>query len=77
MILPFLVSTYARNIYMTGTARFATIPEGYRSDVMGYAAKNYYIDDIDRAKSNGWVTAQEHEDTLARKTEEDPQYRPA
>lgn len=76
MNLPFLVSTYARNIYMTGTARFSTIPVGYHADVKGYAAKNYYVDDIDRAQAKGWISQQEYDDTIALKTEVDPQYRP-
>ena len=74
---PFLVSTYARNVYLTGKTKFAGIPASYVADVKGYAAKNFYIDDIDAALENGWITQAEHDETLALKGPTDPQYRPA
>lgn len=77
IILAFRVSTYARNIYMTGTERLTGIPESYRSPAMGYAAKNYYIDTLDNALHKSWLTPEEYDQTLALKTEDDPLYRPA
>jgi hypothetical protein len=71
---PFLVSTYARNIYLIGKERFTArdgckgIPAGYVADVKDFAAKNYFIDDIDHALANGWITAEEHQQTLDLKT---------
>jgi hypothetical protein len=41
------------------------------------AAEAYYIDDIDRALSQGYITPEEHADTLALKGPTDPQYRAA
>lgn len=76
-VLPFRTSTYARNIYMYGTTRFADIPAEYVQPVKQFAADTYYIDDIGRAFTNGWISQAEHDETLALKTADDPQYRPA
>lgn len=74
-----LVNSYAANVYMTGRNSLsnigATRPE-YVAPVMKRAAEHYYIDDIDRALTNGWITTEEHADTLALKTPNDPQYSP-
>lgn len=74
-----LVKSYASNIYYTGTNSFANItatrPE-YVEPVKQRAADAYYIDDIDRALTHGWITAEEHAETLALKGAEDPQNRP-
>lgn len=81
-ILSFRVSSYALNIYMTGNQRFTArdgftgIPAEYVTYVKAYAARNYYVDDIDRALENGWITAEEHQETLDLKTDADPQFRP-
>lgn len=74
-----LVKSYATNVYLIGknslTNIAATRPE-YVEPVKQQAATAFYIDDIDRALANGWITPSEHADTLALKTAEDPQYRP-
>ena len=73
-----LVKSYATNVYLTGRNSLANIaltrPE-YVIPVMQYAADTYYIDDIDRALTENWITPIEHADTLALKGMEDPQYR--
>lgn len=73
-----LVKSYATNVYLTGTNSLNNIqntrPE-YVPYVMQYAANTYYIDDIDRALTNGWLTPEQHADTLALKEPDDPQYR--
>lgn len=80
-ILAFRVSTYARNIYMTGTERltareqYGGIPDHYRGPVLQFAAKNYYIESLDHALAKEWLTPEEHQETMALKTAEDPQYR--
>lgn len=76
MILPFRTSTYARNIYLSGTTQFSTIPTEYVDPVKQYAADTYYIDDITNAADKGWITTAERDETLALKDENDPQYRP-
>ena len=74
-----LVRSYATNVYLTGKNSFESIeaqrPE-YVEPVMQYAADNYYVDDIERAAVNGWITPQRAADTIALKGPEDPQYRP-
>ena len=74
-----LVKSYATNVYLTGKNSLANIgstrPE-YVEPVKQQAADTFYIDDIDRALANGWITPVEHADTLALKGEEDPQNRP-
>jgi hypothetical protein len=75
-----LVRSYATNVYLAGKNTLANIratrPE-YEVPVMQYAADNYYINDIDLALQNGYITAQEHADTLALKAADDPQFKPA
>ena len=74
-----LVRSYATNVYLTGRNSLANIgasrPE-YVEPVKQYAADTYYIDVIDKALTEGWITPQEDADTLALKDADDPQYRP-
>lgn len=74
-----LVKSYAVNVYLRGLNSLsnigATRPE-YVEPVKQQAAVTFYIDDIDRALANGWITPVEHADTLALKTADDPQNRP-
>lgn len=79
-----LVRSYASNIYLTGGNSFENIenqpskveyvtPDG--GPVMLHAARNYFLNDIDSALVKGWITPQEHVDTIALKRPDDPQYR--
>ncbi|MGH4139597.1 hypothetical protein [Clostridium sp.] len=43
---------------------------------MQFATETYFIEEIDDALTNAWITAQEHADTLALKGENDPQHLP-
>ncbi|MCP1307788.1 hypothetical protein [Paenibacillus tyrfis] len=76
--LPFLVSTYARNITIFGNERltprdgFKGVPESYCTDVKSYVARNYDYDELDRALDKGWISRQELDDIMALKTEADP-----
>lgn len=74
-----LVNSYATNVYRTGKNSLsniqATRPE-YVEPVKQRAADFYYIDEINEALTKGWITAEEHADTLALKGPEDPQYLP-
>lgn len=74
-----LVKSYANNVFFTGANSFtriaATRPE-YVEPVKIFAAQTYFIDDIDYALTKGWVTPEEHAETLALKGPEDPQRRP-
>lgn len=74
-----LVNSYATSVYLTGTNSLTNIailrPE-YVEPVKKRGADNYYIDDIDRALLRGYITQEEHADTLALKTPSSPQYRP-
>ena len=69
-LLGFRTSTYARNIYMSGTTSFGSIPEEYREAVKEYAATNYPDDYLQYARENGFITEQEYQETLAYKTSE-------
>lgn len=74
-----LVKSYALNVYLSGRNSFANISATrleYVDPVKQFAADTYYIEDIDDALKNGWITPSEHADTLALKTTEDPQNRP-
>lgn len=74
-----LVKSYATNVYRTGMNSLANIgatrPE-YVAPVMQYASDTYYIEDIDDALTKGWITPEEHAQTLALKDPSDPQNRP-
>lgn len=75
-----LVRLFSTNVYLTGmnslTNIMATRPQ-YVAPVMQYAASNYYIEDIDSSLTKGFISPQEHADTQALKTEDDPQHRPS
>jgi len=74
-----LVNSYALNVYMVGINTLSNIAltrPDYVTPVMQRGADHYYIEDIDDALTKGWITSQEHADTLALKGPEDPQHRP-
>lgn len=74
-----LVKSYALNVYMNGTTTFEYIQSvrpDYVLPVKQRGADAFYIEDIDDALTKGWITQQEHDDTLALKGPEDPKYRP-
>lgn len=75
-----LVQSYATNVYLTGRntlSNINTTRPDYVEPVKLKAAQAYYIDDIDHALTASYITAEEHADTLALKTPDDPQQRPA
>lgn len=79
MVNILLVRSYANNIYWTGKNSFANISatrHEYVEPVKEHAAKSYYIEDIDSSLTKGYITPQEHADTLALKQPGDPQHRP-
>ena len=79
MVNTLLVNSYATNVYRVGRNTLANIEitrPDYVNPVMQRAADYYYIEQIDSALTNAWITAQEHADTLALKTAEDPQNQP-
>ena len=74
-----LVKSYATNVYMVGMNTLTNIEAtrpAYVIPVMQCAADIYYIEDIDDSLTEGWITSQEHADTLALKTVDSPQTRP-
>ena len=79
-ILPVRVKSYAKAIYVYNTNRLTTrdgypgVAVGYYTPVQQYAADTYTMDQLDLALASGWITPQEHADTLALKGPEDPQY---
>jgi len=79
MINQLLVSSYATNVYKTGRNSFANIeatrPE-YVEPVKQKAADIYWIEDIDDSLTKGYITPEEHADTMALKGPEDPQHKP-
>ena len=79
MVNTLLVKSYALNVYKTGRNSLSNIAltrPDYVIPVMQYVADAYFIEDIDDALTETWITLQEHDDTLALKGEEDPQHRP-
>lgn len=66
-IYSWMVSTYARDIYIFGNRNFSQIPAVYVEPVKKYAAENYRQDQIENALTQGWITQQEFDDTMAYK----------
>lgn len=73
-IYAFRTSSFARDIILYGNRTFNDIPAAYVPYVKQYAADTFLIDQIDNALTQGWITQQEHDDILALKGPEDPQY---
>jgi hypothetical protein len=74
-----LIKSYATNVYRTGRntlSNIAIVRPEYIAPVMQYATDSYYIEQIDDALTEGWITPVEHAETLALKGPEDPQHRP-
>ena len=69
-VLPFLTSTYSRNI-MWGNERLAArdgyggVKEGYYIPVETYIAQHYSVEKIEEAFTNGWLNQQEHDEIVA------------
>lgn len=54
-ILTFRTSTYARNIYIYGTTKFADIPAEYVQPVKDYAEANFTREQLDHALAMGYL----------------------
>jgi ribulose bisphosphate carboxylase small subunit len=59
-----LTKAYAQAIYLDGTKRFADIRSEYVEPVKQYAGQNYTVEQIDNALVQGWISQQEHDDTM-------------
>ena len=66
-IYSWMVSIYARDIYLFGNRTFGQIPEQYVEPVKQYAAETFRQDQIDNALEKGWISEQEYDDTMAYK----------
>lgn len=60
-----LVVAYAKAIYIDGTKKFADIRSEYVEPVKQYAAANYSQTQIDVAYSEGRISLEEYNETLA------------
>jgi hypothetical protein len=72
-ILAFRTSTYARNIYIFGITKFETIPVEYVQPVKQYGADMYTVQQISEAQTNGFITLEQCDETIALKEPADPQ----
>lgn len=79
-VYSFRTSNYAMNIYLYGTQRFTArdgyggIPLEYHEPVKQYAAKNFYLDQLENALAKTWINQQEYEETTAYRTIDSPEY---
>jgi hypothetical protein len=64
-IVTSLVKAYARAIYLDGTKKFSEIFPDYAEPVKKYAVLTYSTEQIDNALTQGWVTKEEYDETLA------------
>jgi predicted RNA-binding protein associated with RNAse of E/G family len=60
-------SSLARDIYLYGNRTFQQVPVEYVEPIKQYAANTFDQDDLDNALTNGWITQQEYNDTMAYK----------
>lgn len=65
MIYAFRTNTYARNIYLYGTQKFADIPAAYVEPVKQSAAETFTVAQIDNTLDKSWITQQEYDETMA------------
>ena len=63
-VINLLTKQYAVCIYIYGTRTFASIPAEYHTPVKQYAATNYTLAQIDNALAKGYITEQEHAETM-------------
>jgi len=70
-VLPFRTSSYAAQVFLSGTNRLTTrdgyngVPADYYIPVEQYAASHYILDDINNALSQGWINQTEYDETVA------------
>lgn len=60
-----LARGYAYSIYIDGTRTFATTNASYHEEIKQYAGINFTDYHIYNALVKGWITQQEHDETLA------------
>lgn len=60
-----LARGYAYSIYIDGTRTFAETNESYHVEIKQYAGTNFTDAQLLNAFTNGWITQQEYDDTLA------------
>jgi ribulose bisphosphate carboxylase small subunit len=51
-------------------------PDDYYGPVQKFAADKYYIEQLQNALDQGWITKQEYDETIAKKTAASPQNEP-
>lgn len=64
-IHPLLTKQYAVCVFIYGTRKFNTVEPNYVEPVKQYAAANYTLDQINNALAKGYITEQEHAETIA------------
>lgn len=64
-VIPILTRQYAVCVYIYGTRTFPTVYGEYVEPVKRYAAENYTLDQINNALAKGYITEQEHAETIA------------
>ena len=64
-IIQMLAKQYAVCVYIHGTRKFETVVADYHEPVKQYAAENYTLEQIDRAFTNGYITEEEYQQTIA------------
>lgn len=63
-VLMFKVRTDARNIYLYGTNRLVNCNAEYVEPIKKYAGETFSVAEIDKALEQGWITTEEHADTM-------------
>ncbi|PET77603.1 hypothetical protein CN514_00990 [Bacillus sp. AFS001701] len=69
-VYSFRIGPYARDIYIYGRQKLATIPAEYYTPVENYAAKNFTRGQILNALEPGYITQEQYDETVALITEE-------
>lgn len=65
MAILMLVRQYALCVYIFGTRTIPSVAPDYIEPVKRYAAENYTLDQINNALAKGYITEQEHAETIA------------
>ncbi|MED4783433.1 hypothetical protein [Brevibacillus choshinensis] len=65
---PYMVSFYANSVYLNGSRRLSDLDPIYVEPVKEFAAGFYTESQIDNSLMQGWITQEEYDATMEKRT---------
>ncbi|RNB90148.1 hypothetical protein EDM59_01495 [Brevibacillus nitrificans] len=65
---PYMVSFYSNAVYLNGSRQLPELDPVYQQPVMQFAADNYTESLIDNSLMQGWITQEEYNATMEKRT---------